>query len=576
MQASKKQFAAKQRRKGVQDQAEITRRWNQHRNAPSATIIGRGDYNTHTAMRPSLMRGRGDYKSAVRSAGRLIPKGTFAKGGRMLGTYLGGGLGGDVGSLGGTILSKLTGMGDYSVTHNSVMASAGGTGAHNSSFSSTGSSVVRVKRRECVGQISAPGVPPASGQSPLDSTVDPSAFNSVRYRIQGSNPDLFPWGSNVAQLYQEYEIKGCVFTLESTYSNYSAAGSLGTVCIATQYNAGDRPFDSMEPMLNSAFRSTGNPSQTIVHGLECDPKLQSSSKLLVRNKSNDSMTQAPNNYDFGFLTIATEGIPPAAAGGQIGRLYVTYDIEFSLPRTKDEILSIDNRLACAWSASTKGMGTNSAQTVGQTSPFRYWNVSFGGPSGNVPGGPGQTAADLNDENQLSIGTSALPNDICLFEPTALGTNTEDFQTPCGVDDTVLAWVTGTSPSSLEQICHLNFRYGGWVEITVMIPLLSSTASTAAVLPDDWWIPSYSVAGADAEDVDVTTSLSSFQMGILPAGPIKYTPSITWTIKFRDSAPCRRISFTGNTVGSPNELTTWMQLDNEPSPLPSFSVRFLGD
>jgi len=484
----------------------------------------------------------------------------------MLGTYLGGGLGGDVGSFGGSILSKLTGMGDYSVTHNSVMASAGGTGAHNSSFSSTGSSVVRVKRRECVGQISAPGVPPASGQL---STVDPSAFSSVRYRIQGSNPDLFPWGSNVAQLYQEYEIKGCVFTLESTYSNYSAAGALGTVCMATQYNAADRPFDSMEPMLNSAFRSTGNPSQTIVHGLECDPKLQSSAQLLVRNKSNDSMTQAPNNYDFGFLTIATEGIPPAAAGGQIGRLYVTYDIEFSLPRTKDMILAIDDRMACAWSTAVRGIGQNATQTVGQTSPFRFWNQSFD--AAGLPGGAGQVAVDLNEENQLFIGNTATPNDICLFEPTALGTNVDDFQSPSGDEDNVLAWVTGTSPSALDQICHMNFRYGGWVEITVVVPSLTNTATT--LLPD-WWIPSYSVVGADAEDVDVTTSLNSYFMTTPPNAPLPVT--ITWIIKFRDSAPSRRISFSGNTIGSPNEITGWQAINNVPSTLPSFSVRFLGN
>lgn len=285
------------------------------------------------------------------------------------------------------------------------------------------------------------------------------------------------------------------------------------------------------------------------------------------------MTQAPNNYDFGFLTIATEGLPAAAAGGQIGRLYVTYDIEYSLPRTKDAILSVDDRLSCAWSTATRGMGTNPTQTLGQTSPFRFWNVSYSDPTGSAPGTPGQTAVDLNEENQLAIGTSAVPNDICLFEPTALGTNIDDFQAPSGADDTVLAWLTGTSPISLEQICHMNFRYGGWVEITVMVPLLSSTATP---LPEDWWIPSYQVAGADDVDVDVTTSLSTYQMGLLPVGTVKYTPSITWTIKFKDSAPSRRISFTGNTAGSPNELTTWIALDNNPVVLPSISVRFLGD
>lgn len=583
MQASKKQFAAKQRRKGVQDQAEIERRWKQHQQTPQVgRLRGRGDYNTTQAL--TRIRGRGDYRTTVRAAGKLIPKGTFSKGGRMLGTYLGGGLGGDIGAFGGNVLSKLTGMGDYTVKQNSVMASASGRGAHDASFSSTGASVVRVKRRECVGEIVAPGVPPTydANGGYVAGTTTPSEFETVRYRIQASNEDIFPWGANVAELYQEYKIKGCVFTLESTYSNYSNAGSLGTVCMCTQYNAADRPFDSMNDMINYAFRSTGNPSQNIVHGLECDPSIVGrKEKLEVRNKSNDSYTGAPNNFDFGWLTVATEGLPPVAAGGQIGRLYVTYDIEFSLPRTKGGIWSVEQRQDAAWMPALKGAAYVDRSAAGPwgtaqpaASPFMFWNGSY-----DLTGQYGATnyqATDVNATHELQIGTTAIPSDIVLFEPTVYGSNVATFEVPPTTEDQVLCWVCGTTPTASSQACHFNFRYGGWVELTVYCPAIAVVSGSTPMT--DWWMPTYFVEGALQENVSVTTSLPQSLIVNPPFfGGADVSCTITYLIKFSDSAAQRTISFTG--ASGNNHNTRWFNVTTTTPPtlvtIPTFNLRFLG-
>jgi len=583
MQASKKQFAAKQRRKGVQDTTEIERRWKQHQQTPQVgRIRGRGDYNTTNAL--TRIRGRGDYRTTVRTAGKLIPKGTFSKGGRMLGTYLGGGLGGSIGAGAGNILSTLTGMGDYTVKQNSVMASASGDrGAHDASFSSTGSSVVRVKRRECVGEIVAPGEAPtfdANGGYTAGSTT-PSEFEAIRYRIQASNADIFPWGANVAELYQEYKIKGCVFTLESTYSNYSNAGSLGTVCMCTQYNAADRPFDSMNDMINYAFRSTGNPSQNIVHGLECDPEVVGrKEKLEVRNKSNDNYTAAPNNFDFGWLTVATEGLPPVAAGGQIGRLYVTYDIEFSLPRTKSDIYSIDQRQIGCWIPTARGSMAVDFTPAGpwqgpaNLSAFCFWNGCY-----DVAGDYGATgyqAIITNEQYPLLIGTTAAPAEITLFEPTTYGANVANFEVPTSIQDDVLCWICGTTPTASAQACHFNFRYGGWVAITVNCP---AVYRGSIPMVDDWWIPTYVVEGAAEADVTVTTSLTEAAIDNAPSISSPVACTITWTIKFSDSAPQRTISFLGSDATAPNGATKWFAATATTPPTlvkaPSFQIQFLG-
>jgi len=571
---SKKQFAARLARKGVSSKAEIERRWLQHSGTPSR-IAGRGDYSTRIPLRPARIAGRGDYRSVARTAGRLIPKGTFRSGGRMLGNYLGGGTGGELGALGGSILSRLTGMGDYSVSHNSVMASAETTG-HDSSFSSTGSSVVRVKRRECVGQVIAPD--------------DPGVFNVTRHRIQASNTELFPWGGVIAGLYQEYEIKGCVFTLESTYSNYSAAGALGSVVMATQYNASDRPFQEIESMLNSAFRTSGNPSQTIVHGLECDPKLQSSAKLLVRGKSNAGMTQAPNNYDFGFLSIATEGLPTAAANAQIGRLYVTYDIEFSLPKLKDDVVAIAERMSAGWGfpksfsdtfISTTVLGNN----ISLRSPCSLWN--FGGIASGS--GPATTTTvsgavtNTNDSSELSIGPVGSGEAVILMEPTTTGDNLVTYSETVEGDGEMLAWVCGTLPDVASQACHFNFRYGGYITLTIE---LGCCLTTAVPVPDDWWIPQYTIAGGDDIVWSTTMPQKSIDVGsskvltgnTVPGTAAHYSTTISATVHFHESAPSRVLSIFSNGITA-NVNTQWM-LPNAPGVPGSFlasrfEITFMG-
>jgi len=180
-------------------------------------------------------------------------------------------------------------------------------------FSSTGSASFRVQKREFIAQIVAPA-------------ENPDAFNQTQFRIQPTDPGSFPWVSSIAKLFTEYKLHGAIYTYETTSSNYSANMGLGTVALATQYNANTLPFADMNSVLQSAYHTRGNPSETLLHGIECDPDLQASDRLFTRRDGTDG---PPNLYDHGVLTIATEGLPAADVG--LGRLYVTYDIEFSLP-----------------------------------------------------------------------------------------------------------------------------------------------------------------------------------------------------------------------------------------------------
>lgn len=247
--------------------------------------------------------GRGIFNTTS-EATKAIPRGTFA----ALGSNFG-----PMGALGGEVLSQLTGRGDYQVKKNSIVHAQ--VGPEGMSFSPEGSASVRIQKREFLGVLTA-------------DAADPSAFRQMQYRLQGTDPKSYPWMSGIAQHFTEWELMGAIISYESTSSNYSSSMALGTVAIATQYNANELPYSDMTQMLQAAFHTRGNPSEDLIHGIECDPSLQVSERLFTRRPGAKG---GPNLYDHGVVTVATEGLPSAAAGEVIGRIYITYDVVLSIP-----------------------------------------------------------------------------------------------------------------------------------------------------------------------------------------------------------------------------------------------------
>lgn len=278
--------------------AERERRWKQHLMSEGGlrdqrTISGRGNYFTR-ALRAV------DNKVLKR-----IPRGAFAK--------AGGFLGGDIGRQAGGLISQITGRGDYNIKSNSIM-SGDDLKPTNLSFSPTGAAGIRIKKREFISTVRVP--------------ADASSFAQTLYRLQCTDGTSFPWLSQIASHFTEWQLMGAVVSFETTSSNYSASMALGTIAIGTQYNSNELPFRDMEDILQSAYHTRGNPSETLMHGIECDPKLQVSDKLFTRRAC---CSGPPNLYDHGVVTIAHEGLPTDSANQVIGRLYITYDIELNLP-----------------------------------------------------------------------------------------------------------------------------------------------------------------------------------------------------------------------------------------------------
>jgi hypothetical protein len=123
-----------------------------------------------------------------------------------------------------------------------------------------------------------------------------------------------------------------VVEFKSNTTDYAAAGPLGSVGIATNYNVADAKFDNLVEFQNSEFAVVSKPSRNILHAIECHPSIGRGEWLYVRDVDNEnpSTVQDPRFNDFGLLQICTSGLP-GTAGQTLGQLWVSYDIEFAKP-----------------------------------------------------------------------------------------------------------------------------------------------------------------------------------------------------------------------------------------------------
>jgi len=153
-----------------------------------------------------------------------------------------------------------------------------------------------------------------------------SGFSLSTMSLQPTDSNSFPWLSRVAMLYQKYRFKQLIFEFRSNCSDYAASGPLGNVIFSPVYNVlADLPVSKQQLEAFSHAVST-KPSNSIMCGVECDPKDSNIKWYYVRNPA----TAATQFTDMGAFYYATNGLA-AASGLALGEIWVHYTIEFDEP-----------------------------------------------------------------------------------------------------------------------------------------------------------------------------------------------------------------------------------------------------
>lgn len=272
--------------------------------------------NVRTRRALAIEKGRGAYnfgksysKWAKTGTGRMVR----GMGADMLHKFTGIGIGGR---------GMYTGRGEY--TDNSLIS--GSDGLEVPSFSSAGDETgsVTVCRKEYVCDIygpesSVPGVP--------------SAFNVQTFQLNPGLEGTFPWLSQIAQNYDEYDFKQLVFTYRSTTTDIgSSTGQCGTVIMATNYNASAPPFGDKVTMMEYDASMSSKVTESMRHGVECDPlKLSGSEGKYIRNNP-VVPGQDLKTYDQGSFQLAVANIPTLYVNQALGELWVSYNVELRKPK----------------------------------------------------------------------------------------------------------------------------------------------------------------------------------------------------------------------------------------------------
>jgi len=295
---------------------------------PGKRVVGRKP----PATRAAAVRSRAAYKGKSASSTSKYKKYAYAKAkrenvkdegplsslGALGGSVIGGSYGGAPGAMIGNFLGsklghlveKITGFGDYKLSSNSLMR-GGMRPLQVANSMSNGGFVIR--HREYIGDIKASDV-----------------FTLHQYPLNPGQRQTFPWLSTIASNFEQYRFRGVIFEVVSTASDAvlssNASASLGTISMATDYDAIDAPFTNKRAMLNSMFANSNKPSCGYIHPIECKIT-QTPLRLQYIRPGGVPANADVRMYDLGNTYLATEGMQGSAPWGTCAELWVTYEVE---------------------------------------------------------------------------------------------------------------------------------------------------------------------------------------------------------------------------------------------------------
>lgn len=250
---------------------------------------------------------RGIFRGLASALGTLAGAATGGAWGGVPGAALGAYIGGDV----TRSLGKASGRGDYAIAGSPGTALVG-RGHRKPAF--YGDSII--EHREFICDI-----------------VGSTDFNVTAFPLNPGLHGTFPWLAGVAAQYEKYEFLGLIFEFVSSSSAVGTGNTpaLGTVSMATNYDARDANFVSKQQIESYEFSISGAPCVDLVHMVECKPGSMAREGNYIRTETMlETVDEAGIQlYDVGKFQIATQGMQSAYT---IGELYVTYKVKLVRPR----------------------------------------------------------------------------------------------------------------------------------------------------------------------------------------------------------------------------------------------------
>lgn len=303
--------------------------------------------------------------------------------------------------------------------------------------------VITISHREYIADVYAPA---ANG-----GVAD--AFGIQSYQINPGLEKTFPWLSQIAANYEEYTLHQCMFTFRSTVSDFAAtSGQVGQVVMATQYNAASEPFTDKRTMMEYDAAMSCKTSESLLHGVECDPAKLSGPKGRFVRANPVEISQDVNQYDHAQFNVAVCDAPLVYAGQSMGELWVSYTIELRKPRF----------------FTAKGLSISRDVFVQKTTSS----------PANIPLGVSGTISQLGVGQQNSIGcTIRLPASTLDTSLAADGALFQEIYNPAVASGVPIPGATMNTSSIVGIRLRFPDSYSGAVRIMLAVRMATAQAGS---------------------------------------------------------------------------------------------------
>lgn len=365
--------------------------------------------------------------------------------GAMMGGFIGGPTGAKLGALAGGALARITGFGDYQVSANVLSNKAMVLRDDQTPAFNVKGGVTTITHREYIRDVVSTG----------------SGFSVNTLAVNPGDKTVFPWLCEIARKYQKYRFKGLVFEFRTMSSEYASGSALGTVVLASNYNAGDVAYTSKVQMENSAFATSCKPSCSMLHPIECAPNLATQGWYYTRDGANT--VTAVQFYDLCNTYLATQGIS-APEDSVLGELWATYVVELTEPVISPDPtpVEVNDFAGKQWS-----FQLNQATMVGGASTMGY-----------SPGVLPQLGSDLGlptlNAQLIQIAGSTLDPTLSVWQAGAAPALYEGPNSRVMI--TTASYASTYSQSTVADLARLYFTKPGLYTLTIFEPRSASNAS----------------------------------------------------------------------------------------------------
>jgi len=326
-----------------------------------------------------------------------------------------------------------------------------------------------VSHRELVQEVYGAGTPLAAGQS-----GPPSGFEVTTLTVNPGLERVFPWLSQLAANFEEYEIHQCVFE----YEGRKMVGTTdeltihGTVTAAHKFNFKAQEFQDKHEMQSYPHANQAQAHESLAHGVEADPgKIVGDGHKFVR-LGGLLATDDQRDFDHCTFSLAQSNIPAELAAKEIGCLYVAYTVKLMKPKLHaNRGLAIKTfRAVCSPGVTLTAVAGSNVNTLGSS----YDERADGSTTALAPFA--KNTLDMIVKRQILTGASADDNTF-VFPPNASGVYKVVIRVEANAGDVFTA--TGSANYNVSTLTDVVFIQGQLSTVSGMFAAGSASSAAAA-------------------------------------------------------------------------------------------------